>query len=87
MKDAKETKKKKLKRTHRPCAIQKRIAHDIYVARHETLPSKAIKAISIDCSRKMRKVNRNARSSGILVQVFQLNITMYKNAKKKKKKE
>ena len=29
----------------------------------------------------MRRINRNARSRGILVQVFQLNVTMYKNAK------
>lgn len=29
----------------------------------------------------MRKVNKNAGSRGILVQVFQLNVTEYKNAK------
>ena len=85
----KKPRRKKLKRTHRLCAIQKRIAHDIYVARHRTLPNKAIKAISIDYPRKMRRVNRNARSSGILVQRISVkyhNVQKCKNAKMQKKK-
>ena len=45
------------------------------------LPSEAVRAISVDCPRQMRRVNRNAGSRGILVQVFQLNVTVYKNAK------
>ena len=61
--------------------LQKRITHDIFITRHGTLPSKTIKAISIDCPRQIRRINRNARNRGILVQVFQLNVTMYKNAK------
>ena len=58
MKDAREEEaKKKWKRTHRPCAIWKRVAHDIYVTGHKTLPSKAIRAISIDRPRQVRKVD------------------------------
>ena len=82
----KKPRRKKLKRTHCPCAIQKRIAHDIYVAGHRTLPNKAVKAISIDCPRKMRRVNRNARSSGILVQRISVKYDNVQKCKKKKKK-
>jgi len=69
LKDAREeeTRRKKWKRTHRLCAVRKRIAHDIYVARHGIIPSEALNAISIDHPRQMTKVNRNDRSRGILV--------------------
>ena len=73
--------RKKWNRTHCSCAVQKRIACDICVARHGTLSSKITRAINIDYPRQMKWVNRNARSRGILVQVFQLNVTLYKNAK------
>lgn len=78
MQENKKQRRKKWKRTHRLYAVWKRVAYDVWVAGHEMLPSKAIRAISTNCP---RKVDWNARSKGILVQVFQLNITMYKNEK------
>ena len=86
----KKKQRKKWKRTHRPYAVQKRITHDICITRHKTLPSKTVKAISIDFPRQMRRVNRNGWSRGILVQVFQLNVTMQKKRagmEKDRKKE
>ena len=79
----KKKERKKWKRTHRPCAVQKRITHDICITRHGMLPSKTIRAISIDRPRQMRRIDRNTRNRGILVQVIQLNVTMYKNKKEK----
>ena len=51
MQEKKKQRRKIWKRTHHPCAVKKRIAHDVCVTGHGTLPSKAIKAISIDCQR------------------------------------
>ena len=81
MQEKKKQRKKKWKRTHCLCAFQKRVTHEIGITRHETLPSKTIRVVSIDLPRQMRRVNGNTRSRGILIQVFQLNVTMYKNAK------
>jgi len=44
-------------RTHRLSDGWERITHDIRVARHDTLLSKAIRAISIDRLRDMRRIN------------------------------
>lgn len=85
MQEKKKQRRKKWKRTHYSCAIPKGIAYDICVAGHKTLPSNAIKAISIDCARHMRRVNRNTSSKGILVQACKLDLTIYKITKKKKK--
>ena len=45
------------KRTHRLNVEKERIAHDIKVVGHDMLPSKAIRAISIDRPRDMWRTN------------------------------
>ena len=57
-------------KTHCPCAVWRRITYDICIMGHGMLPNKTIGAISVDHPRQIRRINRNARSSGILVQVF-----------------
>ena len=44
------------------------IAHDIRVTRHDTFPSKAIHAISIDCPRDMWRINGLTGSRSPLLQ-------------------
>ena len=49
-------KKKKLakrERTHHPSVGREKIAHDIRITGHDKLPSKTVKAISIDRPREM----------------------------------
>ena len=68
-------KEQEWKRTYCPCAIRKRVACDICIVASGTLPSKAIRAISIDRARKTRRVNENTSSRASLTQVFCLNVT------------
>jgi len=44
------------------------IAHDIRVIGHDTLPSKAIRAISIGCPREMWRVNKLTSNRLLLLQ-------------------
>ena len=79
-------KERKEKRTHRSSVGRERIAHAIRITRHNTLSSKAIKALSIDCPREMRRVNGLTGSRSPLLQFPTLEV-MTKKEKKKRKKE
>ena len=48
---------KKKKKTHRSSVGRERIAHDIRITGHSRLPSKAIRAISIDRPREVWMIN------------------------------
>ena len=69
------------------------IAHDIRVTGHDTFPSKAIHAISIDCPRDMWRINRLTGSRSPLLQFPTLGAMTKKKererekTKKKKKKK
>ena len=47
---------------------RKRVAHNIGIIGHNTLPSKIIRAISINCSREMWRVNELTGSRLLLLQ-------------------
>ena len=50
-------KKKRERRTHRPGVWRKRVAYNIGIMGHDTLPSKTIRAVSIDRPREMWRIN------------------------------
>ena len=54
------------KRTHRPRAIEKRVAHDICITANRALPSKAIRVVGIDWPRQMRRINKSTGSKALL---------------------
>ena len=83
----KEEAKKEVKKTHRSCAWSQGITHDNRISRHGTLPSKAIRAISIDHPRQLRRIDRNTRRRGNLVQVLHLSVTIFQNAKEENRNE
>ena len=61
-------KERKEKRTHRSSVGRERIAHTIRITGHNTLSSKAIRALSIDCPREMWRVNGLTGSRSPLLQ-------------------
>ena len=79
-------KQRKEKRTHCSSVGRERIAHAIRITRHNTLSSKAIKALSIDCPREMQRANGLTGSRSPLLQFPTLEV-MTKKEKKKKKRE
>ena len=66
-KKEKKRKEKKEERTHRMNVGRERIAHNIKVARHDALPSKAIRDIGIDRLREMWRINRLTSSKSPLL--------------------
>ena len=70
-------------RTHRSGVGRKKIAHDIRVTGHDTLPSKAIRAISIGHLREMWRVNKLTNSRLLSLQFS----TIRNHDKKGKEKE
>ena len=55
-------------RTHRPSVRRKRITHYIRITGHSTLPSKAIRTISIDRPRGMWRINGFTSNKLLLLQ-------------------
>ena len=55
------------KRIHRSSVGRKRITHNIRITGHDTLSSKAIRAIGIDHPRKVWRVNELADSRPFLL--------------------
>ena len=79
-------KERKEKRTHRSSVGMERITHAIRITGHNTLSSKAIRALSIDCPREMWRVNGLTGSRSPLLQFPTLEVMTKKKKKKKKKK-
>ena len=77
----------KEERTHRLSVGRERIAHAIRITGHNTLSSKAIKALSIDCPREMRRANGLTGSRSPLLQFPTLEVMTKKKKKKKEKKK
>ena len=65
---------------------RKRINHEIGIMGHDTLLSKAIRAISIDCPREMWKVNELAGSRFFLLQFSTLEVMTNKVKEKKRRR-
>ena len=63
------------------------IAHDIRVTRHDTFPSKAIHAISIDCPRDMWRINGLTGSRSPLLQFPTLGAMTKKKEREREKKK
>ena len=77
---------RKEKRTHRSSVGRERITHAIRITGHNTLSSKAIRALSIDCPREMWRVNGLTGSRSPLLQFPTLEVMTKKKKKKKRKK-
>ena len=73
-------------RTHRSSVGRERIAHDIRIAGHDTLPSKAIQAISIDRPRDMWRINGFTSNRSPLLQFLTLRVMTNKEKREKKYK-
>ena len=80
-------KQRKEKRTHCSSVGRERIAHAIRITGHNTLWSKAIKALSIDCPREMRRANGLTGSRSPLLQFPTLEVMTNKEKEKKEKKK
>ena len=52
-----DSKKKRERGTHRLSFWRKRVAYNIGIMGHDALPSKAIRAVSINCLREMWRIN------------------------------
>ena len=74
-------------RTYRPSVGRERIARDIRITGHGTLPSKAIRTISIDHLREMWRVNRLTNSRSPMLQFFTLEVMTNKEKEKREEKE
>ena len=75
------------KRNYRSSVGRERIAHDIGIMGHGTLPSKAIKTISIDNPRERWRVNGLTGSRSSLLQFPTLEVMTNKEEGKKEKKK
>ena len=62
----KKKQRKKWKRTHCSCAIQKRVTHDICIIKQGMLPCKTIKAISIRPSKADEEDQQECQEQGHL---------------------
>lgn len=74
-------------RTYRSSVGRKRIAHNIRITEHNMLPSKAIKAISIDRPRKVWRVIELTDSKLLLLQFSTLEIITNKVKERDEKKK
>ena len=83
----KKEKEQREGRTHRSGVGRKRIAHDIRITGHNTLPSKAIKAISIDHPREMWRVNQLTGNNSFYYSFPPLEIMTNKVKEKEEKKK
>ena len=62
------------------------IAHDIGIMRHGTLPSKAIRTISINCPREMWRVNKLTGNRFLLLQFSTLGVMINKVKEMKRRR-
>ena len=79
-------KQRKEKRTHCSSVGRERIAHAIRITGHNTLWSKAIKALSIDCPREMRRANGLTGSRSPLLQFPTLGAMTKKKERERERK-
>ena len=82
----KKEKEKREERSHYSSVGRKKIAHDIRITRHDSLPSKVIQAIGINRPRKVWRVNELADSRPPLLQFFTLK-SMTNKVKERKGRE
>ena len=80
-------KQRKEKRTHCSSVGRERIAHAIRITGHNTLSSKAIKALSIDCPREMRRANGLTGSRSPLLQFPTLKAMTNRERERKRREE
>ena len=81
----KKRKEQKEERTHCMNVGRERIAHNIKVARHDALPSKAIRDIGIDRLREMWRINRLTSSKSPLLQFLTLVVATNQERKERRR--
>ena len=84
----KKKKRELEKRKRNQClnAERERIAHDIRITRHSTLPSKAIRAISMDRPREMWRINGFTSNRFLLLQFSTLEVMTNKEKEKRRRR-